>query len=96
MNENSLSKFLAQATARLVEKGCGMGTIYRHIRRMECARYVTNIGILQFVAYEMHRLGALPSKKKITYHFRTNVPKNDWVGEKKKNVLHSLYKPINS
>lgn len=92
-NQNSLSGSLSEKVIRMANKDFGVGRIFNHLRKMQACEYLSDLAILRLVLYEFQKLGKLPSKRKIGNHFRTKIPKEDWEGSSKSEVLRDLYDP---
>lgn len=90
--QNSVSYYLKKIVQDKTKKGWGVGRIFNHIRKMKSFEYMSDLGILRSILFDLKKLGKLPSKEKIKHHFRTKVSKDDYCKENKGEVLTDLYK----
>ncbi len=76
-------------------KGFGIGRIFNRLRKMRVCECLSDLAILRLILYELQGLERLPSRSKILHHFRTKIPKEDWRGVLKTEILSDLCNPMN-
>lgn len=91
-NQNNTSYYFYKIVQEKTNKGWGLGRIFNHMRKMNAFIYMSDLGILRSILFDLKKLRKLPSKEKIKHHFRTKVPKDDYCKENKGEVLKDLYK----
>ena len=90
----NLSKKLTKKVKRLARRGWGVSRIFNHLKKLGCCKDQPKLGLLRFILVEFKQLKKSPSKEMIRHFFKTKVPKDEWEGNKKKDVLFDLYNPL--
>ena len=90
---NSFSKETSERIKALINKDWGIGRIFNYLRKKKSHERTSNLGLLRSILYTFNKIGKLPSVKKINYHFRTKIPKDEYAGSKKWEILKDLHDP---
>ena len=94
MKTKTLSEEISTKINRCSKKSWGVSRIFNHLKKLDSCKDQVNLGLLRFILLEFQRAGKSPSKEMVRYFFRTKVPKNEWEGSNKKEILADLYNPL--